>query len=669
MRNDDGKRMNAEVAKSQNTTSRTYGCQNPNNRSIEVNSSTVFQLDSCSGEYRFAIEFGENSVVTEWILICERRYLTYVASVVYYLGALIGALVAGILADRIGRLPVQAICLYTQGTMAVALYVVQSYPTFLVLRGLQGIFVQGLQNTTYILSLELFPSKSRTIVALTMQIAWAIGLILLAILSYVIPDWRILQLAVSVPTAITVLYIWIIPESPRWLLAKNKLTEADMALERIAKYNGCCTRIRRENAIKPEPMVKENPTPVKPERKSRVTSVDSLKKSKTVEATTREEEATNLLSRLDSNQQKEQSRNSSVSAQAAVQRFSNVELRRENDRENETKSCSPSCSSNNRRSKRRSQSVYDQKVSSKIDEEIVVLRNPRKKRDEVNDAEMKKNDDIEAEMKKVKSKTLRELIKRAPIRNYSVVMVLQWFSCSMAFHLLASILPNSGLNRHVTFALGGIIEIVAYTVIYFLLTKYGRRISLSGYQCTNGVIIIGLSVLISLVDPSSAWRDLTKTIVLLFGRVTVISTIAITYIYAVELFPTVVRGTCLGLCTVFAEIGCLSMPEILSSEKYVTVNVPLAIAGALCFILGILAIILPETSNTILPDTIEDLERLFVKKKNRKNDEEIVNYDKSMTKDADLTEREILREKLFSEDWVDAGNGILVNFSENKSAD
>lgn len=221
-----------------NTTSRTYGCQIQNNWTIESNSSTELEMDSCSGDYRFAIEPGENSVVTEWILICERKYLTYLASAIYYLGALIGASIAGILADRIGRLPVQAICLYTQGTMAVALYIVQvkkkkelwslivkyyvssgvliviylirwqSYPTFLALRGLQGIFVQGLQNSTYILSLELFPSKSRTLVAMIMQIAWAIGLILLAILSYVIPDWRILQLAVSVPTAITVLYIW-----------------------------------------------------------------------------------------------------------------------------------------------------------------------------------------------------------------------------------------------------------------------------------------------------------------------------------------------------------------------------------------------------------------------------------------------------------------------------
>nr|KAF7423426.1 hypothetical protein H0235_008709 [Vespula pensylvanica] len=639
--------------KPRNTTSRTYGCQVQNNWTIESNSSTELEMDSCSGDYRFAIEPGENSVVTEWILICERRYLTYLASAIYYLGALIGASIAGILADRIGRLPVQAICLYTQGTMAVALYIVQSYPTFLALRGLQGIFVQGLQNSTYILSLELFPSKSRTLVALIMQIAWAIGLILLAILSYVIPDWRILQLAVSVPTAITVLYIWIIPESPRWLLAKNKLTEADMALERIAKYNGCCTRIRRENVIEPEPVAKENPTPVKPERKSRVSSVD-LKKPKTLEMTT-QDEVMKLLNTPDSHQQKEQSRSSTVIVQVPTKRISstNVELRRENDVENEMKN-PPSCSTNNRRSKRSSQSVYDQKVSSKIDEEIVVLRNPRKLQ-EANDNEIKMDENVGHESKKIKSKTLQKLFKRSLTRKYSLVMVLQWFSSSMACYLLASLLPNFNVNRHVTFALGGALEIATYTFIYFVLSRYGRRVPLSIYQSTTGVILIILSILIILIDSSLAWKDLVETIILLFGKVTVISTIAITYLYAVELFPTVVRGTCLGLCTIFTEVGSLSI-QVLSSEKYVPINISLAIVGVLSLISGILAIILPETLNKILPDTIEDIEQMFVKRRDQKNDEEIVNEDKNIAKD-DLTEREILREKLFSEDWVDAGNG------------
>ncbi|XP_014601881.1 PREDICTED: solute carrier family 22 member 8 isoform X1 [Polistes canadensis] len=645
-----------------NTTSRTYGCRIENNWTIESNWSS-----SCSGDdYRFAIELGENSVVTEWILICERRYLTYLGSAIYYFGALIGAWIAGILADRIGRLPVQAICLYTQGTMAVALYVVQNYPTFLALRGFQGIFVQGLQNSTYILSLELFPSKSRTLVALIMQIAWAIGLILLAILSYVIPDWRILQLAVSVPTAITVLYIWIIPESPRWLLAKNKLTEADMALERIAKYNGCCMRIHRENIIKPEPVVKENPIPVKPERKSRVSSVD-LKKSKTLEVTIRrQDEVTKLLSSPDSNQQKDQSRNSID--QTSKKRLSsmNVELRRENDVENEIKN-SPSCSSNNRKSKRSSQSFYDQNTPSRIDEEIVVLRNPRKL-EEANDNEIKIDDNVEEKLQKVKNKSLQKLFKRPLIRKYSLVMAFQWFSSSMACYLLALLLPTFNVNRHVTFALGGALEIAAYTFIYFVLSRYGRRIPLSICQFTNGAILIMLSILIIMIDSSLAWKDLTKTIILLFGKVTVISTIAVTYLYAAELFPTVLRGTCLGLCTVFAEIGFLSIPHALSSEEYVPISMPLAIVGILCFISGILAIVLPETLNKILPDTIEDIEEMFVKKTDQINDEEIVNENKDIAKD-DLKEREILREKLFSEDWVDAGNGILVNFSENKNAD
>lgn len=85
----------------------------------------ICDTELCLGDYQFATEFGENSVVTEWGLICEKRYLTLLGPTVYYVGVLMGAWIAGLLADRIGRLPVQAICLYTQGTMAVALYVVQ----------------------------------------------------------------------------------------------------------------------------------------------------------------------------------------------------------------------------------------------------------------------------------------------------------------------------------------------------------------------------------------------------------------------------------------------------------------------------------------------------------------------------------------------------------------
>lgn len=76
-----------------------------------------------------------------------------------------------------------------------------------------------------------------------------------------------------------------------------------------------------------------------------------------------------------------------------------------------------------------------------------------------------------------------------------------------------------------------------------------------------------------------------------------------------------------------------------------------------------LILILPETLNKILPDQVVDLENVIGD--NCKSDD--VNTEN--VKEEDLTERQILREKLFSEDWVDAGNGILVNFTENKSTE
>ena len=107
----------------------TQGCGSLTVFKSISNFTSEFQKDTkistCSDEYIFEVENGERSVVTEWSLVCEKEYLSFLGSVIYFLGVLIGAWIAGIVADRIGRLPVLAICLYTQGTMAVALYVVQ----------------------------------------------------------------------------------------------------------------------------------------------------------------------------------------------------------------------------------------------------------------------------------------------------------------------------------------------------------------------------------------------------------------------------------------------------------------------------------------------------------------------------------------------------------------
>ena len=55
---------------------------------------------------------------------------------------------------------------------------------------------------------------------------------------YLLRHWFALSLATSVPFVLLFSYYWIIPESPRWLLSKNRIDEAEVIVQRMARING-----------------------------------------------------------------------------------------------------------------------------------------------------------------------------------------------------------------------------------------------------------------------------------------------------------------------------------------------------------------------------------------------------------------------------------------------
>ncbi|KAK0182992.1 hypothetical protein PV327_001071 [Microctonus hyperodae] len=607
----------------------------------------------CKSEYIFIMEYGERSIVTDWGLICERNYLEKLSVIIYYVGIAVGAWTTGILIDHIGRLPVLAICLYIQGTITVATYSIQSYLVFLTMCGLQGLFVQGLQNSTYILIMELLPAKFRTLVATVMSIAWALGLLLLGGLSYIIPDWRILQLAVSVPTATTVLYIWIVPESPRWLLAKGKTTEADIVLEKIEKYNMCCCggKSSRKELVAD---ISENATPIKLERKSQIFSNkvdDKVDDSET--------EATNLLTPSTSTSRKSNRISLRAISENLEKRLSNLtlaetfiqvsEINTESNLETlNTQSKRNSNVSMNSVSKSQMKlnesETPNEEISEIIPEKIIIDK-----------IEITHKDEDNKKIISQKNSRCYWMIKNRCLIKYGSIMACQWFSLSVMKFMVMHLIPNLVNNRHINFVIGSLIELIIYVVIYFILLRYGRRLPMSVCQTLNSMICISIVSLVFLPSITASYNDLVKMFMLWLARVTVASTLAILYLYSVELFPTVIRGTCVGLCVVVDAIGGISAPYILLLANY-TSMAPLIFTGIVCLLSGLLCLILPETLDDDLPDTICDMMKLNNDKKCKSN----------ITGDAAL-EREILRDRLFSEEWVDAGNGIIVNFSEIKN--
>ncbi len=158
-----------------------------------------------------------------------------------FLGMILGALVWGRLADKIGR---------KVGFMAtIAVYSVfgglsalsPNFETFLVLRFLTGFGVGGALPVDYGMFSEYLPNANRGRRLVYLESFWALGTLIAAGLAWlVIPNlgWRALFACSAVPAFILFWARRGVPESPRYLFIKGRSAEARAILEKVAAENG-----------------------------------------------------------------------------------------------------------------------------------------------------------------------------------------------------------------------------------------------------------------------------------------------------------------------------------------------------------------------------------------------------------------------------------------------
>jgi len=91
---------------------------------------------------------------------------------------------------------------------------------------------------SFTLSVEYIGREKQAFCGCLIEIPFASGGLLVGILSWAgIRNWRILMLVLSTPAALLSLLYFILPESPRWLLAKGKIEQLDDDVRRTAKFN------------------------------------------------------------------------------------------------------------------------------------------------------------------------------------------------------------------------------------------------------------------------------------------------------------------------------------------------------------------------------------------------------------------------------------------------
>lgn len=467
------------------------------------NSSISNTTVRCRNGWEYYGDVG-HTIASEWDLVCDRAYLIETSQTVMVIGVLIGAIVFTTLADHFGRKPVFLFSQCGMVIIGVMTAFVNSYYMFTALRMFAGALQQGIILTGFIMTCELFPANMRTLAGMCVQVFWAIGMCLLALLAYLIRHWRYLQLAITLPATVTIAFFWILPESIPWLCANDRTKDAEDIIKRAFRMNGKTV---------PDYILLRPP------------------------------ETTETVATADGPDQHAPEQNGRSLVQGLLTK---LKLRK--------KSTAGSPTENN----------------------------------------------------KTARYTLLDVLKHPRLSLYAFVMCLLWFVNSLVYYGLSLNTSAIAGDRYINFFLSGLVEVPAYITCIFVLQRYGRRWSVLTFHIVSGIALI---ITTFIPETTASGTSLVPLLITcnMIGKFGITGSFGAVFLYAPEIFPTTLRSQAMGLSSLGGRLGNMLSPFASLVAREVP-WLPGILFGVLSVIVGLLTLLLPETMNRPLPQTIEDIE-------------------------------------------------------------
>ncbi|KAM6158137.1 solute carrier family 22 member 11 [Rhynchocyon petersi] len=178
------------------------------------------------------------TTVSQWDLVCHSQHLKPLAQSIFMTGILLGSTIWGLLSDRYGRRPALLWCSLQLALMGTSTIFAQNFLVYCVFRFLTAFSVAGIIMTSVILMVEWAKTPRRTTIMATLGCTYSVGQMALGGLAFVLRDWRMLQVAVSVPFFAIFLLSWWLPESARWLIIMGKQERGLRELRKVGRING-----------------------------------------------------------------------------------------------------------------------------------------------------------------------------------------------------------------------------------------------------------------------------------------------------------------------------------------------------------------------------------------------------------------------------------------------
>ncbi|CAL4119411.1 unnamed protein product [Meganyctiphanes norvegica] len=170
-----------------------------------------------------------------------------------FVGMMIGAIIWGALGDNVGRRRALLSALFVNALFGMMTAFMPTYGTFMTTRLCSGIGIGGGIPIVFAYYCEFVNRAERGRHMSWLLVFWAIGGVFTALMAWIIiprtgltvvldeqhhfSSWRVFLVVCSLPSFGAVFGLYIMPESPRFLLEKGRDVEAIMVYKRIFKWN------------------------------------------------------------------------------------------------------------------------------------------------------------------------------------------------------------------------------------------------------------------------------------------------------------------------------------------------------------------------------------------------------------------------------------------------
>ncbi|XP_040566250.1 solute carrier family 22 member 1 [Lepeophtheirus salmonis] len=193
-----------------------------------------------------------------------------------------------------------------------------------------------------------------------------------------------------------------------------------------------------------------------------------------------------------------------------------------------------------------------------------------------------------------------DLLYSPSLRFRSIVLYYSWFVASLLYYGIT--LHSTALygDVYLNFFLASLAEFPGNIFSYVGMKTIGRK-----WTVCLSYSFMGIACLVQTVDLENYYLTIAMTFI---GKMCGASAFGTIYLYTIELFPTSIRTSAVGVCSFWSYLASILTPYVAKLALYYGLSNVDIVFGISALVVGLLILSFPETKHYKIPETIKEAE-------------------------------------------------------------